>query len=574
MTCPCTGITCAINGELKNHSLSLNFNEKNINFNNLNFINSKFKDDIILYIINTLSILDSFHDFAGKRITETSYKNKIAELLGVYCKEIIRINKEIYNRIQTDIQSKNILDNFNKIEFGNKGIQLINFTELKKGYLTDQNDITYSNVNDPPKKKDFYPKFIDFIKKNLIEPDVKSKLSFETSIKSKNEEITKNFKILFPNNDKFWNDLTNLKKIIKCRNILYLLINNITNNDYKTILLNELNIPSNQHENPEWIIDKNKIESLKVINTTYPTSYILDESNEDDLSKEFWNKENYWNFSWYFSNKDIIDPNVSQLSPNSLVTGSTETIAKKFIIPNENRYTTKMKQTEIKLGNNNHIFKANETAFENTRIQEPYLNATIEGEVFSISKNEVVQIAEELNKLDESNIKQICALFGFKRFGDWFQIAQTKHTYKEGYFILKTGDFWCNIAAIFTGCPCILNGNLYNINYNPTRLDIELFKITDVDLLNLEKVDDNKELQVKKPQSYTLPKGNLTVLINKYLKYKFKYLKQKKQIDINNINNIIKSTKIELYNNINNINYENIKQKYLKYKTKYLLLKK
>ena len=561
------------------NSFDLNFNSPNIHFNNDNFcaLDNNSKNKIILYILNTLSILDSFHDFCDAPKNDSPPKNETTEakkiredkneqnkinikkILSKYCIKIIAINRKIYETLSG--YKKIIIDNFNKISLNTK--VLIDFNTPNFGYLT-QETITYSWVND--KRGDFFIKYLEFIKNNLLTtPNY-----FYYNKDEIDKSIIQNFKTLFSSTDE---TLIENKKndIIRCRNILYEYIKT-SNNDILTILLNELNI--------KWIV-KGKIESKN--NITYPSSYILDMypgglSEED---KNIWADSTKWNFSWYLYNKDNIDPNPGQLSFDSMIKGTQKTFPKRFTDNKKdinNSYFSKMNDTKIILGDpdkDQQIYTAHNNVFTKTNIS-PYIEATINNtSKFDCDDNEINKIAEklleELNKssIDTMDINYISAQLGFKRFGDWFQISQLKSMFNDGYFILKTGDIWCIACAIFVGCPCLYNNTLYNINYKPNRKGIDLYtNFINPTLLK----DTTTKVEVKFPQEYKLSKGYLSVLINKYLKYKSKYLKQKNQLNIDKINNIITSKKKELYNNIDNINYKYIKQKYLKYKNKYLLL--
>jgi hypothetical protein len=303
-------------------------------------------------------------------------------------------------------------------------------------------------------------------------------------------------------------------------------------------------------------------------------------------------------YNWLFFNKDNIDQG-SGITASSFTTkdNSNTVIGRKIWQPGltekekkKRIYGTKMiEDIEIRLGNYNHIFKGSHDIFGDIKVETnnntiSKINSTIDG--IPINFNEENEISNILNKLEKSNIpdtdiNNIIAHFGFKRFGDWFQSALIKKMYNDGYFTLETDDFWNKILAIFIGCTVIytytndkkdvIREEIYNCNIKPERpLLNNIYKLEDS---NLRPIDINLDLDIyTDTYTYQLPKGYLSVLINKYLKYKLKYLKQKKQLNINKINNIIKYKKIELYNNIDNINYQYIKQKYLKYKNKYLLL--
>jgi hypothetical protein len=205
----------------------------------------------------------------------------------------------------------------------------------------------------------------------------------------------------------------------------------------------------------------------------------------------------------------------------------------------------------------------------------------------------------------------ISKLLGYKRFGDWNQISQIKKYYKNGYFILRSDDWWCCVTAIFVGCPIIMDHTdiigdiisddnkddedvlddsnnedsydeydinnktyIFNCNLMPDIVSIEdnikLFSSTSQKKIDQIKSLPSKLIPVrnifKDAGTYNIDPKEFSFLLNKYLKYKMKYLKQK-GIHINKIKEIINIEKEHLNNNIN---YEVIKNKYLKYKNKYL----
>ena len=621
--------------------MSYNFNAVNINFTNKKFTNLSEADQkyIIQYIVNILSVIDSFHDFGGKPalkvekkfkstegkigiekekidkeneiikkeneiITEENIiikinKENIEKYLTLYCNKMLEINDTIYSKLSSE--AKKIIDDFKNIKVL-KTKKVSSSFIATDGYLYNSppdKSITFSRVNEDDFRQEFKQNFIIFIKENFVR-DTGS--NFEQSIEQINKKIIENFKILLPNPDL---TVINDDDIIRCRNILYLLIQNNTDNNLKTILLNELKIENTKHSS--WNINRDKINDLKNNNLTYPSSYLLDMTGEvKDKVKDNWKTEK-WNFNWLFFNSQYLDPNKIRLSYKSISTSTTPTISKKFTKKENYKYGVKLIKDTIILGDpndpdNKHTFQANNTAFGDKPMDKPIIEASIGAEIIQCDRdNEIDTIINNIIDIINNGTvseNKVFANLGFKRCGDWLQITQIKNMSKNGYFVLKTGDFWCDLAAVFVGCPTILDDNLYNITYQPIRSNdystytrdrdqIQIYK--SIELKNSEdkwsglelyegdecKDKDPKNIcnEVEKPIKYNLPKGYLSVLINKYLKYKSKYLKQKEPNNINKINSIIKSKRIELYNNINNMNYDNIKQKYLKYKTKYLDIK-
>jgi hypothetical protein len=207
--------------------------------------------------------------------------------------------------------------------------------------------------------------------------------------------------------------------------------------------------------------------------------------------------------------------------------------------------------------------------------------------------NSIDQIASEL-QLTQNTIQQI-ALVGYKRFGDWYQAL-----YAARYnLLLSTSDYWAEKYAILISCPIISKyTNWYDGNHLDTELSV-LFCQTQTmfpDLNNplrerkqiLEYNDENKTFsELKKALKFnvnkfynrgravqiegkdtgvTIPPDIIPYIINKYLKYKMKYLKKKNPYL--EINQNIENERKKLMND-KTVNYDSLYQKYIKYKNKY-----
>jgi hypothetical protein len=172
-----------------------------------------------------------------------------------------------------------------------------------------------------------------------------------------------------------------------------------------------------------------------------------------------------------------------------------------------------------------------------------------------------------------------------KVMADSHQAAEIKK--HNAIISLFTLDFWCAMLAIFIGCCiiyysslnenkdiqnmgiCIFNNAYALEGFNPSKL-VDLLKYynngtgtgtTTLISMNFDhlQINDTQEIALQDPLS----------IFKKYLKYKFKYLKKKGNSN-SSLKNMIELNKKKLYENINNISYEEIKHKYLKYKNKYL----
>ena len=158
--------------------------------------------------------------------------------------------------------------------------------------------------------------------------------------------------------------------------------------------------------------------------------------------------------------------------------------------------------------------------------------------------------------------------FGFKRRADHHQAEQVKEY--NPFILILTLDWWNAMYSIFKGSPIIFKGSkdndlyIYNNNYFLKNFPIDSYEYRIFD--DMVASPNPFDIKISSTQTKELNLGIFSIF-KKYLKYKFKYLKQKGQ---KNLKNIIESNKKELYKNINNTSYEEIKHKYLKYKNKYL----
>jgi hypothetical protein len=206
----------------------------------------------------------------------------------------------------------------------------------------------------------------------------------------------------------------------------------------------------------------------------------------------------------------------------------------------------------------------------------------------------------EIVKLITSNPKSIIELTGFKRFGDWYQCL-----YSQKYNLLfSSEDFWANMFAIFIKAPIIIGYEdaisglytdyLFNIIKTPedpsfkTSTDSKIY-IKPNDETRCKKAQEIKDnLSSSDPKfmfSYDthmkngvvivskdiveISKSTIPFIINKYLKYKLKYIKKKSpHLEFTKV---IENERKKLMND-KNVNYNSLYQKYIKYKNKYIKL--
>ena len=160
--------------------------------------------------------------------------------------------------------------------------------------------------------------------------------------------------------------------------------------------------------------------------------------------------------------------------------------------------------------------------------------------------------------------------------------------------LLSTSDYWAEKYAILIRCPIISKyTNWYGGNHLDTELSVLFCQTMTPDINNnplrkqiLEYNDINKtfselkkELQFNVNKFYnrgsidfisrdfvTIPPEIIPYIINKYLKYKMKYLKKKNPYL--EINQNIENERKKLMND-KTVNYDSLYQKYIKYKNKY-----
>lgn len=121
-------------------------------------------------------------------------------------------------------------------------------------------------------------------------------------------------------------------------------------------------------------------------------------------------------------------------------------------------------------------------------------------------------------KLEPDSKELLCLmLFGVKRFGDW---AQAKIS-KDLYLGVKTDDYFMKAYLVLSGAPIIINDKIYN--WKPAHdMSMKDFRIY-------------KNIQIPQDQKFNF--YGIDVLLNryfflKYIKYKTKYNKLKKFINI------------------------------------------
>jgi hypothetical protein len=215
-------------------------------------------------------------------------------------------------------------------------------------------------------------------------------------------------------------------------------------------------------------------------------------------------------------------------------------------------------------------------------------------------KDDEANAINKIVKLITSNPESIIELTGFKRFGDWYQCL-----YSQKYNLLfSSEDFWANMFAIFIKAPIIIGYEdaisglytdyLFNIIKTPedpsfkTSTDSKIYIKPNVKTRckKAKEIKDNLSLSDPKfmfsydthmkngkvivsTKKVQISKSTIPFIINKYLKYKLKYIKKKSpHLEFTKA---IENERKKLMND-KNVNYNSLYQKYIKYKNKYIKL--
>ena len=201
-----------------------------------------------------------------------------------------------------------------------------------------------------------------------------------------------------------------------------------------------------------------------------------------------------------------------------------------------------------------------EITLNNDILQPKFINSPNVSNVSNFTK----QITKNQldNKLDN---KLVCACIGIKRVGDWLQASLCK----RDNFLLLSMDFWCIMFALLIGTPILIDEYIYNNSYIHNK-SLETLKIINGNITSAESpvlispfIQDDisyKGIQINFQ--------NIDYFINKYLKYKYKYL-IKKNIELTkNFTKQLIMKKSYILNT--DMNYNKIQKKYFKYKCKYI----
>ena len=499
-------------------------------------------------LTNTNSIINNFELEENKKVVTpqvlTEEQKNLKEIQNI-------LTKKKLQDIETD--NANIKNEINRL------------ISLSNTYVEDLTEVEINNLID----LGLDVKYLDT--KKISDLDTKNKNIIKVFLTNKSRDLTQEqnniLKILEQEQKNILDTLTQeqknileQKKILEQKEIL----------EQQEILLDLIKEELKEKKQKVSIFSLPLINNNIKLGNIYKYDITNNKISENIVSSSDINISNY-NIAFNFTlNNDIINNNYIDQGERFMCT----------IEVNDSMVQEKYK---IIFSEENEIIKIAEKMFNikmtDKNSTQIIISKTIVDEMFDINQRQGGLGNTFTDNISLDTISKIVAYLGFRRFGNWFQISQIKYYYDNGLFILQTDNFWCAMTAIFVGCPIIYNDKLYNINVNPNRYlnNLKYINIKNNEIINIKDINKLPTKDYKKKdingKTYNLPKGYLTVLINKYLKYKSKYLKQKEPIDINKINNIIKSKKIELYNNMNNINYDNIKQKYLKYKTKYLGIK-
>ena len=105
--------------------------------------------------------------------------------------------------------------------------------------------------------------------------------------------------------------------------------------------------------------------------------------------------------------------------------------------------------------------------------------------------NELLQLNNLITNLDMviELLNTIGCFFGAKRTGDWLQCIQAK----KYNILISTGDFWCQMYALLTQTPIIIDDILYN--YNP-KSELNINKWMHFMSSNLKTLREGRSLDI------------------------------------------------------------------------------
>ena len=551
-----------------------------------NIISITDRQILLKSINNILSLFDSSHDF------------RITNRVDIIAPHIINGVIILYNKLSNKY-SKQVLD-----EFLNKDINDIKIIDYLKQNL--------SSINSEPFKKIFCNFFIEYIKKYIgincksIEEININIINYTNFLLTLLKKFDKNIII---------NDVYSNK--IKYRNLTYsliyiLLYNNSSDDNfllYQLLLLfYKYFIVTKETTDKllayfkiicdKLIIDFKTNFNISILET-YPSSFLFDQGTRNSTIIK--KKKNIFEKFTIF-NKSVLDASSTREDYLDNIIRESSDIKKSevknlgFQIPVSNTIINELYTTN---DNNKELFIHKWYIIENngiihySRIKEVDSKSSIEVEniilpneltnsittIDSLIDKEIKSIFPKLDKIkmntkkyDDYIIKtapianNIIKLFGYKRCGDWFQSEIAKY-YK---LPIITEDFYSTMYALINNVPIIFSDGedynekcemyLYNFNIKPNIF----IDYTTRDLYYRD--IDKKINKYKNKQIYYDGTDISTIILkfimNKYLKYKYKYLKK---------NN--KTINYNILNSVYNKNYSQIYIKYTKYKRKYIKLK-
>ena len=498
-----------------------NYNSKDVDINclcNFNFKNNS------TYPIGIIS-----QDTKGK-----------LELMGFYSKKIFPIHHSYFD-------SSNIKINTVGKDFDNEYVQIYKDND-KKFFLNMD-----TNVND-----DINLNYMGI--QYLLKLDIESKDIYPK--KNESEEIYAEYPkkhIFF----KFKNDkleiigkcwLNSVDFISWCIYLLkFCLDDNIKKEKYELNYLkgsknNTLLLTINKSNNILNLIFEDKVEIISdkvIVDTKYEKGLELEIFNLDFLEKKI-------NESIEL-NKKIVE-NKKNIE---------ETIKKvKELIKNNIRLVKE--NDELKNEINNILKRESTKEIKRKKINENLQNIEENNKLIKEKEKEIDDYNELnkkiLNLKEDFNIIYL-AIFGFKRFGDWYPEMLAR----KNYLFVNSDDVWANMFGLVYGTPVVyVEENDYIVyNYIPPKNLIKEFEEgkSNFTIPNIDTDDDGK----------TVYKYSQDSIVKKDKTKEFKLIFQKKDEYKNNSEgNIVKNTSTPKDPPLSRYYFE----KYLKYKNKYLELQK
>jgi hypothetical protein len=444
------------------------------------------KELLISFITIVLGLIDSLHDFYKIKKIDDNEKNAIRFYLLIYLKH--EINKWVWSnygniseKFYNEVNSICLYIENSHIGLYDWTINILNLKNIKSPFLSFPNQSQCKNT--------FQITFTAFLERNN-EIRMNSMSNIVNNIKFNGiVEIFKHFDVLKSS----YYDFRLYDNILLYRNLIYNIIKNIKN--YIKVdkteqirllelikrLLTYLDTLFNTKISALTIDILEKFSSnpfhpfIKLINlldpSTYPSLYIYDQGIEH---------------IYLTGHKLYIDKKTDE--------GTKQT----FKSVNDTSYERVLKFTEqIMRGPNKHNIygieynNTDECLFSNYKFipasgaasgaasvaastvvlssDKPqqllcYLDdkkgPAVNINSISAITNELLQLNESIKiSLDTSKIfDTIGCLFGAKRTGDWLQCIQAK----KYNILISTGDFWCQMYALLTQTPIIIDDILYN----------------------------------------------------------------------------------------------------------------